>query len=129
MQLPEVMEAIANDGEGTPEPSFCHLDRPLDDELVQLFVRVGHRMCPNISKVGNILDPQAAPKVLEEGHHLLTVGSQALVGAGERSSDTFSALSFTWGIEESYAKVLVDLINATAETVAPTTGQNWSIFP
>lgn len=31
MQIPEVFEANATDGETMPDPSFCHLDRPMDD--------------------------------------------------------------------------------------------------
>ncbi|KAJ6055171.1 hypothetical protein N7444_004269 [Penicillium canescens] len=36
------------------EPSFIHLDRPCDDELVQLFVREGHAMRGNVTGVGDI---------------------------------------------------------------------------
>lgn len=129
MQLPEIVEANANDEAATPDPSFCHLDRPLDDELVQLFVRVGHRMCPNISKVGNILDPQAAPKILREGHYLLTVGSQAHVTPGNMSRGPYPAPCFTWGIEESYAKVLADLSNATEDVSSSTAERGCNVFP
>jgi hypothetical protein len=123
MQLPEVAEAVPNDGEGVPNPSFCHLDRPLDDELVQLFVRVGHRMWPNISKVGNILDPQAAPKILWEGYNLLTAGSRPSVNTSSTSPQ------FTWGIEESYAKSLNGVLEVMIHSETNATRQDGLIFP
>ncbi|EUC42776.1 hypothetical protein COCMIDRAFT_102584 [Bipolaris oryzae ATCC 44560] len=123
MQLPEVSEAIFNDRDGVPEPSFCHLDRPLDDELVQLFVRVGHRMCPNISKVGNILDPQAAPNILREGRCLLLAGSRACV-----NTDNI-APQFTWGIEECYVKSLSGILETMSCAERNGTNQSSLIFP
>ncbi|EMD96322.1 hypothetical protein COCHEDRAFT_1167433 [Bipolaris maydis C5] len=123
MQLPEVSEAIFNDRDGVPEPRFCHLDRPLDDELVQLFVRVGHRMCPNISRVGNILDPQAAPNILREGRSLLLAGSRACINTDD------TAPQFTWGIEESYVKSLSGILEAMSYLERNGTTQSSLIFP
>ncbi|EMD61274.1 hypothetical protein COCSADRAFT_96188 [Bipolaris sorokiniana ND90Pr] len=123
MQLPEASEAIFNDRDGVPEPSFCHLDRPLDDELVQLFVRVGHRMCPNISRVGNILDPQAAPNILREGRSLLLAGSRARVNTDN------TAPQFTWGIEECYVKSLSGILETMARAERNSTNQSSLIFP
>lgn len=123
MQMPEVVEADATDGEAVPDPSFCHLDRPMDDELVQLFVRMGHRMCPNISKVGNILDPRAAPKILREGHSLLLAGARSITNTDSTS------LQFTWGLEECYATSLNGILEAMpcAETMQAEHGSQ--IFP
>lgn len=109
MQLPEVTEAISIDGEDDPDPNFCHLDRPLDDELVQLFVRVGHRMCPHISKIGNIFHPEAPPKVLAEGLYLLTASSQTPSCSDPELHERHDMRRMTWGIERSYAKVLNDI--------------------
>lgn len=54
IELSEGVEASAQEREEEPEPSFLHLDRPLDDELVQIFVRLGHKMSAYMSKVGNM---------------------------------------------------------------------------
>jgi predicted membrane protein len=95
MQFPEVIEAAAQDCEDDPEPRFLHLDRPLDDELVQSFVRNGHKISAHMSKVGNILDRGAPTKILEEGLLLLTGGSR-IVGLAENGP---FAMDHTWGIE------------------------------
>lgn len=118
MQLPEVIDAIPQDTETDPEPQFLHLDRPLDDELVQTFVRVGHKMSAHMSRIGNILSSGAPTKILKEGISLLEGGSR-LTPSGEANS-TFTHGScadhtgnYTWGIEESYAVLLRDLVLAT----------------
>jgi hypothetical protein len=106
MQLPEVVNAISQDSESDPEPRFLHLDRPLDDELVQTFVRAGHKMSAHICQVGNILDQGAPTKILQEGIFLLTGGSST--GPNDHSTYPKPALGLspydgcTWGIEESY---------------------------
>jgi hypothetical protein len=64
---------------GTSGPTFIRLDRPCDDELVQIYVRDdGARMRAHISGVGNILAPQGPERVLMEGRRLLeTLGTWA----------------------------------------------------
>ncbi|KAH7089638.1 hypothetical protein FB567DRAFT_306949 [Paraphoma chrysanthemicola] len=117
MQLPEVVEAVDQDGEEVPEPSFLHLDRPLDDELVQTFVRAGHKVAAFISKVGNIRDTSAPRKVLEEGIVLLSGEARISAPSGNEPPVERKACedSFTWGIEESYIKVLRNLLDASPE--------------
>jgi hypothetical protein len=118
MQLPEVLDAIAQDCESDPEPRFLHVDRPLDDELVQTFVRVGHKMSAYISNVGNILDEGAPTKILKEGISLLredSYTSDETDPHSKRDAPQTIAANYTWGIEESYAKVLGDLVLATSD--------------
>ncbi|CAG9942519.1 unnamed protein product, partial [Clonostachys rosea f. rosea IK726] len=59
------------DLEEDPEPTFLHLDRPCDDEMVQLYVRLGHKMSGHLSKVGDISLPEAPRKILEQGVYML----------------------------------------------------------
>ncbi|KGO50768.1 Transcription factor, fungi [Penicillium expansum] len=54
------------------EPSFIHLDRPCDDELVQLFVREGHAMRGNVTGVGDICGPEGPERVLRVGCEILS---------------------------------------------------------
>lgn len=73
-------------------PTFIHLDRPCDDEIVTHFVRQGHAMSGNMSNVGDIC---AAPeKVLKEGAKLL---KSRLVA---------------WGVSREYYDVLMALSEA-----------------
>jgi hypothetical protein len=119
MQFPEVIDAVNQDYEDDPEPHFLHLDRPLDDELVQTFVQNGHRISAHMSRVGNILDQSAPAKILKEGLSLLTGGS-CLGDTAENavlSRDTTCTsvdLDYTWGIERSYRRLLCDLLLATS---------------
>jgi hypothetical protein len=115
LQLPEVAEAVSETCEDSPEPSFLHLDRPIDDELVQTFVRVGHKVSAHISKVGNILDASAPSNILREGILLLAGGSRIAPSGASRPLPLPVASRFVWGIEESYSKLLSDLLEGTAE--------------
>lgn len=52
-------------------PTVMQLDRPADDELVQLFVKRGASMKANISGVGNLCSAKGPVRVLMEGRKLL----------------------------------------------------------
>lgn len=54
------------------EPSFIHLDRPCDDELMQLFVREGHAMRGNVTGVGDICGAEGPERVLRVGCEILS---------------------------------------------------------
>ncbi|KAL5119901.1 hypothetical protein ACEQ8H_002263 [Pleosporales sp. CAS-2024a] len=113
----EVTEAIATESATVPDPQFLHLDRPVDDELVQTFVRSGYQMVAYMSQVGNIFAPGSPAKVLEVGIALLT--SRPRLTAPTRSDNgtvdstsTNSGSCHTWGVEEMYIALLRDLLMA-----------------
>lgn len=110
MQLPDVVQASALDLHDVPEPSFLHLDRPIDDELVQTFVRVGHKMSAYISNVGSIQDRDAPAKILQEGISLLNRGYRIARSGEQRSAPLQENPGHTWGVEKSYLKSLRDLL-------------------
>lgn len=45
--------------------TVVHLDRPLDDELVQLYIRWGGKMPAHLSRVGDVSGATAPRKILE----------------------------------------------------------------
>jgi hypothetical protein len=53
-------------------PSSINLDRPADDEIVQLFVRRGSQMKAMITGVGDLCSPRGPEKVLNIGCKLLS---------------------------------------------------------
>ena len=58
--------------ESSPEqPNAIQIDRPMDDEIVQLFVRSGDTMQVNMNGIGNLYDVGSAGKILREGARLL----------------------------------------------------------
>ncbi|KAF7588208.1 hypothetical protein BBP40_005991 [Aspergillus hancockii] len=72
------------------EPTFLHLDRPCDDELVQIFVRGGQGMKGNVTGVGDICAPEGPARILRAGCEALT--------------------SLTsWGISKRYVAILTRL--------------------
>ncbi|EED23244.1 C2H2 transcription factor, putative [Talaromyces stipitatus ATCC 10500] len=77
-------------------PTFIHLDRPCDDEIVQLFVRKGQTMRGNVTGVGDICSPQGPSRVLKEGIRIL------------------SSLAATWGITHEYIHILSRLRDHTS---------------
>lgn len=70
-------------------PTFIRLDRPNDDEMVQLFVRAGV-LKAYISGVGDIYASEAPGRILKEGRKIL------------------ESVSLAWGRSREY----LDLLNA-----------------
>lgn len=64
-----------------PAPSFIRLDRPNDDEMVQLFVQSGRpsAMTAYISNVGDICSANGPLRMLKEGRNLLEQVSRCWV--------------------------------------------------
>lgn len=78
------------DDDDDREPKFIRLDRPNDDEMVQLFVRKGRpsAMTAHIAGVGNICSPQGPTKILREGIKIL----KAVTYSWGRSREQISVL-------------------------------------
>ncbi|KAK4064170.1 transcriptional regulator family: Fungal Specific TF [Trichoderma aggressivum f. europaeum] len=55
----------------SPFPTSMQLDRPADDELVQLFVKRGASIRANVTGVGNLCSRKGPSRVLLEGRKLL----------------------------------------------------------
>jgi hypothetical protein len=79
-------------------PTSMQLDRPADDELVQLFVKRGASMRANITGVGNLCSVKGPMRVLVEGRNLL---------AGLK----------TWGERKRGTRVLSTLIEVCRQDV------------
>ncbi|KAE8310705.1 fungal-specific transcription factor domain-containing protein [Aspergillus transmontanensis] len=72
------------------EPTFFHIDRPCDDELVQIFVRGGQGMKGNVTGVGDICAPEGPKRILQ-------VGCETLAGLT------------SWGISKRFIAILTRL--------------------
>lgn len=100
--------------------TVVHLDRPLDDELIQLYIRWGGKMTAHLSRVGDVSGKAAPGKILEEGHRLLSDGIQLNrevqygihQGNGRPNSDEPGT---SWGIQLSFAESLSSLLEASRE--------------
>ena len=93
------------DGEEDAEPPFFHLDRPCDDEAVQAYVRIGHKITGYLSRVGDICSEGAPRRILREGRDILLRRSRG-EGGGE---------GFVWGVAERYVETLGCLVQSTGE--------------
>lgn len=95
--------------------SIIQLDRPCDDELVQLYVRFGDQMTPYMAQIGDIKCKDAASKIIRQGikllcsHNDITTDTQR--GSGERSHN------FIWGAAENYISTLSALA-ASSQPIA-----------
>lgn len=78
------------------EPTFIRLDRPNDDEMVQLFVRKGRPsvMTAHIAGVGNICSSQGPIKILREGRKILSTVSSSW-GRSREHTSILEALEMT----------------------------------
>lgn len=90
------------------ETSLIQLDRPCDDELVQLFVRFGEHMTPYMARIGDVKSRNSPEKILREGIRLLSChGNKA---TASRTSGSGRRLNFTWGVAEDFTSMLSALI-------------------
>ena len=97
----------------SPEPRFLHVDRPCDDELVQTFVRLGHKMTANMMRVGDICGVDAGGRVLREGAKILS-GKQFQDGSDENEDERGPVQSsVAWGL----AVTLKEYLERLAEVV------------
>jgi hypothetical protein len=104
----------ASSEEGVPEPSFIHLDRPCDDELVQTFVRLGDKMSGYMLHIGNISDEGAPKRILQEGIRLLLGAREGASSATDREAvPENSETQFIWGVEGEYAELLAKLVEVS----------------
>lgn len=92
------------------ETSLIQLDRPCDDELVQLFVRSGERMTPYMARVGDIKSRDSAGKILREGIKLLS-----RQGTGSRRNGSERLPNFIWGAAENFISMLSALGAASSQ--------------
>ncbi|KAI5790313.1 fungal-specific transcription factor domain-containing protein [Geopyxis carbonaria] len=97
--IPSPSSSSARSSSSSSEtPTSICLDRPNDDEIVQLFVRDGHpaRMRAYISGVRNLCSPEAPARILKEGAKILT------------------SMATTWGGAAGYVQLLERMVEARA---------------
>ncbi|RSM05272.1 hypothetical protein CDV31_009670 [Fusarium ambrosium] len=110
------MSTTGVESDEEPELYFIYLDRPCDDEMVQTYVRLGHKMSANLLRVGNICSAEAPRKILQEG-------VQLLFGEGRRTSRLAHSPANLWGISNSFRAILESLIQA-APVAGASSGEN-----
>jgi hypothetical protein len=86
------------------ETSLIQLDRPCDDELVQLFVRFGEHMTPYMARIGDVKSSDSPGKILREGIRLLSCHGNKVTAS--RTSGSERRLDFAWGIAEDFTSML-----------------------
>jgi hypothetical protein len=93
------------------EPRLIYLDRPLDDELVQMYIRVGNKVSAQLKGVGDISDDNAPVKILKQGFYLLT--GERYAGKNSSSSTARGFIFHAWNIQQLYATTIWSLIEAS----------------
>ena len=108
-------DALTSTRDEFKDPVLLHLDRPLDDELVQMFVKNGFAMSGHVAGVGDIRAGDAAGKMLQVGMGLL-LGENTSRQPGSTGGPVSSSvrqspdagpghqeLASPWGLERVYA--------------------------
>jgi hypothetical protein len=90
------------------ETSIIQLDRPCDDEIVQLFVRFGEKMTPYLARIGDMKARGSAGKVLREGIRVLSCQDNHGLGS-RRRRESEGSVSSTWGVSENFIEMLAAL--------------------
>jgi hypothetical protein len=101
---------IATD-QSDAEPRFIYLDRPLDDELVQMYIRVGNKVSAQLKGVGDISSDTAPVKILKQGYYLLT--GERYVGQNSSSTTAGEVIFRPWNIQQLYAATIRCLVEAS----------------
>jgi hypothetical protein len=96
------------------EPLWLRLDRPLDDELVQTYIRVGNKMSAHLKGVGDICKHDAPLKILKQGYYLL-MGERYARSPDDTVNESVPGETkhYTWEIRRSYGAIFQCLIDAT----------------
>ncbi|KAL4890221.1 hypothetical protein BDV59DRAFT_185071 [Aspergillus ambiguus] len=81
---------------GPKAPATIQLDIPCDDQLVQMFVREGHRMVGKVTGVGDICGPYGPERILK-------MGCETLVNLS------------SWGISRRLAGILTELVELSSQ--------------
>ncbi|KAL5089148.1 hypothetical protein Trisim1_006001 [Trichoderma cf. simile WF8] len=109
----------AQDEDLCSELPFVFIDRPCDDEMVQMYLRFGNKMSAHMARVGVITQASAPSKILQEGIRLLgnATGGSGSVSMANAGVQDVSEVS-TWGAERTYMEVLVALARAMEQKQA-----------
>ncbi|KAL6820065.1 fungal-specific transcription factor domain-containing protein [Trichoderma camerunense] len=118
-QQPRQPIASTQDEDLCSELPFFFIDRPCDDEMVQMYLRFGNKMSAHMARVGIITQASAPNKILQEGIRLLgnataSGGSVSMANTGGQEVPEMS----TWGAERTYMEVLVALARAMEQKQA-----------
>ncbi|KKP06678.1 hypothetical protein THAR02_01167 [Trichoderma harzianum] len=108
-QQPTTTTTTTQDEDLCSELPFFFIDRPCDDEMVQMYLRFGNKMSAHMARVGIITQASAPSKILQEGIRLLGNAT-----AGGQDVPEMS----TWGAERTYMEVLVALARAMEQKQA-----------
>ncbi|KAL2849028.1 hypothetical protein BJX68DRAFT_267372 [Aspergillus pseudodeflectus] len=111
----------SDESQGETEPTVIQLDRPCDDEIVQAYVCLGHKMSARMSRVGDILGSSAPSRILKQGIRLMTRTQRQFVGVSSPSRRTPSSTGGDseaafpgWGAERSFVNSLRGLASVVA---------------
>ncbi|CAI0642863.1 unnamed protein product [Colletotrichum noveboracense] len=107
----------AGDESEEPEPKFLHLDRPCDDEMVQTYVKLGHRMSGHVAKVGDICHEGAPKKILREGIRMLTgkCGHESELSGENLGGGVSLEQQGIWEVEQPFADLLASLVQSNSD--------------
>lgn len=104
-------EDYAGTDESDAEPRLIYLDRPLDDELVQMYICMGNKVSAHLKGVGDITSDGAPIKILRQGYYLLA--GERYSGRNSTSSASGNINFQTWGVQQTWAATIRSLIEAS----------------
>ncbi|KUL89489.1 hypothetical protein ZTR_04382 [Talaromyces verruculosus] len=95
-----------DEDEGDSQSTVIQLDRPCDDEIIQMYIRFGPRLSARMTGVGRICEASSPRRILKQGLRLLD-------GLEERESSSLpenlegpKTVNPNWGISRSFSEIL-----------------------
>lgn len=101
-----------HEGESDGLLTVIQLDRPCDDEIVQIYVRFGPNISARMAGVGEICEPSSPCRILKQGLRLLDAYE---IKQSSSYTDNFGiseTVNLGWGISRSFSEVLRSLVTA-----------------
>lgn len=101
-----------DEGDVDSQPTVIQLDRPCDDEIVQLYVRLDSEMSARMAGVGIIGQPSSPLRILKQGIRLLDGLEYKESSCRVDNLGGPAMIDFAWGISGSFSESLRSFVTA-----------------
>ncbi|KAI7969022.1 hypothetical protein EIK77_008213 [Talaromyces pinophilus] len=95
-----------DEDEGDSQSTVIQLDRPCDDEIIQMYIRFGPRISARMTGVGAICEASSPRRILKQGLRLLDGLEERESGSHAENLEAPKTVNPSWGISRSFSEIL-----------------------
>lgn len=104
-----------NERDNDSDLTVIQLDRPCDDEIVQIYVRLGSKISARMAGVGIIGEPSSPLKILKQGIRLLDDLENKESSHQIDAIGSPETINLGWGISNSFSESLRSFVTAQCD--------------